>query len=171
MQQVYGLGWQTHPGCFSCVIVFFLFFCHFYLTKNLQGNLFQLVPWVTFCLSKSLQKMDPIFEHPVFDSAREKMKWQLEKSKESFENLLHNCFKCGSNNVFSIAKQVRSAVERICTLFREQGITIFTILTALSMNISTIFFAITGGVFWRSGRRRRRFYSKKWRGLENGQRG
>ena len=34
--------------------------------------------------------------------------------------------------------------ERIRTLFREQGITIFSILTALSMTISTIVLAITG---------------------------
>ena len=34
--------------------------------------------------------------------------------------------------------------ERICTLFREQGITIFSSLTALSMTISTIVLAITG---------------------------
>ena len=34
--------------------------------------------------------------------------------------------------------------ERIRTLFREQGITIFSILTALSMTISTILLAITG---------------------------
>ena len=35
--------------------------------------------------------MDPIFEHPVFDSPREKMKRfirQLEKSQEAFENSL-----------------------------------------------------------------------------------
>ena len=37
-----------------------------------------------------------------------------------------------------------SLAERIHTLFREQGITIFSILTALSMTISTIVFAITG---------------------------
>ena len=37
-----------------------------------------------------------------------------------------------------------SLAERICTLFREQGITIFSILTALSMTISTIVLAITG---------------------------
>ena len=37
-----------------------------------------------------------------------------------------------------------SLAERIRTLFREQGITIFSILTALSMTISTIAFAITG---------------------------
>ena len=58
--------------------------------------------------------MDSIFEYPVFNSAREKMKCfirQLEKSQETFENSLYICFKCGSNNVFSIAKQVRSADE------------------------------------------------------------
>ena len=38
-----------------------------------------------------------------------------------------------------------SFAERICTLFREQSITIFSILTALSMTISTIVLAITGG--------------------------
>ena len=51
--------------------------------------------------------MDTIFEHPVFDSAREKMKCfirQFEKSQETFEKPLYICFKCGSNNVFSIAK-------------------------------------------------------------------
>ena len=58
--------------------------------------------------------MDPIFKHLIFDSAREKMKRfirHLEKSKEALENSLYACFKCGSNNVFSIAKQVRSADE------------------------------------------------------------
>ena len=58
--------------------------------------------------------MDPIFEHPVFDSAREKMKCfirQLENSQEPLENSLYTCFKCGSNNIFSVAKQVRSADE------------------------------------------------------------
>ena len=37
-----------------------------------------------------------------------------------------------------------SLAERILTLFKEQGITIFSILTALSMTISTIVLAITG---------------------------
>ena len=60
--------------------------------------------------------MDPIFEHPVFDLATEKMKRQSEKSQEPPENSVYTCFKCGSNNVFSIAKQVRSA---------DEGITIF----------------------------------------------
>ena len=37
-----------------------------------------------------------------------------------------------------------SLAERIRILFREQGITIFSILTPLSMTISTIVLAITG---------------------------
>ena len=37
-----------------------------------------------------------------------------------------------------------SLAERIRTLLKEQGITIFSILTALSMTISTIILAITG---------------------------
>ena len=40
--------------------------------------------------------------------------------------------------------QNKSLAERIRTLFREQGITIFSILTALSMTISTIALVITG---------------------------
>ena len=58
--------------------------------------------------------MDSIFEHAAFDSAREKMKHfirHLEKSQLPLENWLYTCFKCGSTNVFSIAKQVRSADE------------------------------------------------------------
>ena len=47
----------------------------------------------------------------VFDSDREKMKQKLEKSQETLENSLYTRFECGSNKVFSIAKQVRSADE------------------------------------------------------------
>ena len=58
--------------------------------------------------------MHPIFEHLFFDSAREKMKRfvrHLEKSQEALENSLYTCFKCGSNSIFSAAKQVRFADE------------------------------------------------------------
>ena len=41
-------------------------------------------------------------------------------------------------------------VERIRTLFREQGITIFSIPTALSMTIARIVFGVTG-IFRGSG--------------------
>ena len=65
--------------------------------------------------------MDPIFEHPVFDSAREKVKRlirQLEKPHEAIQNSLYTYFKCGSNKIFSLAKQVRSADEGM-TAFNE----------------------------------------------------
>ena len=44
----------------------------------------------------------------------------------------------------------KSLAEKIRTLFREQGVTIFSILTALLMTISTIALAITG-VFGEGG--------------------
>ena len=50
-------------------------------------------------------------------------------------------------NLEKVLDQDTSLAERIPTLFREQGITIFSILTALSMTISTIALAITGA-FW-----------------------
>ena len=72
--------------------------------------------------------MDPIFEHRVFDSARERVKCvikQLEKPQKTFENMLYTCLKCGSNNGFSIANQVRSADEgisvfNVCRDFHNQ---------------------------------------------------
>ena len=56
-----------------------------------------------------------------------------------------------------------SLAERIRTLFREQGITIFSILTALSMTIATIVLAIEG-VFREAGGLppKRRGTLKKW---------
>ena len=48
------------------------------------------------CLNVKIN-MDPIFEHPVFDSAREGVKCvikQFEKPQEALENSLYTCFKC-----------------------------------------------------------------------------
>ena len=58
--------------------------------------------------------MDSIFEYPVFDSARERVKYvirQLEKPQKTCEDSLYTCFKCGGNNRFSIAKPARSTDE------------------------------------------------------------
>ena len=46
--------------------------------------------------------------------------------------------------ILKVLDQDASLAERIRVLFCEQGITIFSILTALSMTISTIILAITG---------------------------
>ena len=50
-----------------------------------------------------------------------------------------------------VLDQNTSLAERIRALFREQGITIFSILTALSMTILTIVLAITGVFGWSGG--------------------
>ena len=65
--------------------------------------------------------MDPLFEHPVFDSVRDKVKRvmeQLIKPREVLESSLYICFKCGSNQIFSVTKQVRS-VDGGTSVFNE----------------------------------------------------
>ena len=46
---------------------------------------------------------------------------QLEKPQKPLENSFYTCFKCGSNNIFSIAKQVRPADEGMA-VFNEYWI-------------------------------------------------
>ena len=60
---------------------------------------------------------------------RKYLRTQVARIKQTIAKVLH---------------QDTSLAERICTLFHEQGITIFSILTTLSMTISTIVLAITG---------------------------
>ena len=59
-----------------------------------------------------------------------------------------------------------SLAERIRTLFREQGITIFSILTTFSMTIATIVLAITG--VFRGGEEAGGSPSKDKEALKNG---
>ena len=65
----------------------------------------------------------------ILSQNRKDLQTQVAKIKQTIEKVLD---------------QNTSLAERICTLFCEQGITIFSILTALLMTISTIFLAITG---------------------------
>ena len=60
---------------------------------------------------------------------REDLQTQVARIKQTIEKVLD---------------QNTSLTERTHTLFREQGITIYSIMTALSMTISTIVLAITG---------------------------
>ena len=64
-----------------------------------------------------------------FSQNRKDLQTQVSRIRQTLEKVLDND---------------TSLAERIRTLFREQGITIFSILTALSMTISTIVLAITG---------------------------
>ena len=53
--------------------------------------------------------------------------------------------------IAKVFDQDTSLAERIRTLFHEKGITIFTILTVLSMTISTIVLAVTSVFGWGGG--------------------
>ena len=63
-------------------------------------------------------------------STREALRSQISRIRETLHRILH---------------EDKTLAERIRTLFREQGITIVSILTALGMIISTIVLAIPGG--------------------------
>ena len=63
-------------------------------------------------------------------TTREALRSQISRIRETLHRILH---------------EDKTLAERIKTLFREQGITIASILTALGMTISTIVLALTGG--------------------------
>ena len=63
-------------------------------------------------------------------STREALRSQFSRIRETLHRILH---------------EDKTLAERIKTLFREQGITIVSILTALGMIISTIILALPGG--------------------------
>ena len=63
-------------------------------------------------------------------ATREALRSQISRIRETLHRILH---------------EDKTLAERIKTLFREQGITIASILTALRMTISTIVLALTGG--------------------------
>ena len=63
-------------------------------------------------------------------ATREALRSQISRIRENLHRILH---------------EDKTLAERIKTLYREQGITIASILTALGMTISTIILALTGG--------------------------
>ena len=65
----------------------------------------------------------------ILSQNRKDLQTQIARIRQTLENVLG---------------QDVSLAERISTLFKEQGITLFSILTALPMTISTIVLAITG---------------------------
>ena len=75
----------------------------------------------------------------ILSQNRNDLQTQVARIKQSFENVLD---------------KNTSLAERIRTLFREKNITIFSMLTALSVAISTIVLVITGAFrkgFWING--------------------
>ena len=65
----------------------------------------------------------------ILTQNRKDLQTQVARIKQTIENILD---------------KNTSLAERTRTLFREQGITIFSILTLFSMTVSIIFLAITG---------------------------
>ena len=63
-------------------------------------------------------------------TTREALRSQISRMRETLHRILH---------------EDKTLAERIKTLFREQGVTIASILTAIGMTISTIVLALTGG--------------------------
>ena len=72
----------------------------------------------------------------ILSQNRKDLQTQVARIKQTLEKVLD---------------QNTSLAERIRTMFREQGITIFSVLTVFSMTIPTVVFAITG-VFGGGGR-------------------
>ena len=76
---------DTSGMFFSCYHFFLFFFCRFlFNTKSMRKSILVCPLGQPLFIQKVKRKMDPIFEHPVFESAREKMKGfirQLEKSQ------------------------------------------------------------------------------------------
>ena len=66
----------------------------------------------------------------VLSSNRNQLRSQISRIRETIQTILH---------------EDTTLIERLRTLFREQGITIFSVLTAVGMTISTIALALTGG--------------------------
>ena len=63
-------------------------------------------------------------------STRERLRTQINRMKETINRILH---------------EDTTLAERLRTLFKEQGITIVSLLTAVGMLVSTVVFAVTGG--------------------------
>lgn len=63
-------------------------------------------------------------------STREKLRTQINRMKETINRILH---------------EDTTLADRLRTLFKEQGITIFSLLTAVGMLVSTLVFALGGG--------------------------
>ena len=84
------------------------------------------------CIAECLRKLqdERAARLEATSATREALRSQISRIRETLHRILH---------------EDKTLAERIKTLFREQGITIVSILTALGMIISTIVLAIPGG--------------------------
>jgi len=76
------------------------------------------------------------------EAERDELLANIEKNKNALRSQINRI----RETVRRILHEDTTLAERIRTLFREQGITIMSILTAIGMIISTLVFALTGSV-------------------------
>ena len=126
--------------------------------QSIQGELLNNASKLTEIdkrIKRDTKKLEEVENDPsYFDEQRQLYRYRLDNlntEKQARLEILSQNRKDLQTQVASIKKTVEkvldkdtSLAERIRTLFREQGITIFSILTALSMTISTIILVITG---------------------------
>ena len=125
--------------------------------QSIQGELVNNTSKLTEIdkrIKRDTKKLEEVENDPTYsDEQRQLYKDRLDalntKKQAGLEILLQNRKDLQTQiaRIKQILEKVlnkdASLAERIFTLFREQGITIFSILTALSMTISTIVLAIT----------------------------
>ena len=126
--------------------------------QAIQGELVNITSKLTEInkrIKRDTKKLEEVENNPTFsDDQRQLYRDRLDDlntEKQARLEILSQNRKDLQTQVARIKQTLEKALdknaslaERIHTLFREQGLTIFSILTALSMTISTIVFAITG---------------------------
>ena len=114
------------------------------------------------CIKRDTKKLEEVQKDPTYtDEQRQLYRDRLDDLNTEKQTRLEMLSQNGKDLQTQVAKikqttekvldKNKSFVERIRTLFREQDIIIFSIMTALSMTISAIVLAITG-VFGGVGR-------------------
>ena len=121
--------------------------------QSIQGELLNNASKLTEidkCIKRDTKKLEEVENDPTYtDNERQIRHLNSEKQARleilsQSRNDLQTQFARIKQTIAKVLDQDTSLAERIRTLFSEQGITIFLILTALSMTISRIFFAATG---------------------------
>ena len=124
------------------------------IQRELLNNTTKLTE-IDKCIQRDTKKLEEVENDPTCtDKQRQLYKDRLDDLNTEKEARLEILSLNGKDLQTQVARirqplekvldQYTSLAERICTLFKEQGITIFSILTALSVTISAIVLAITG---------------------------
>ena len=107
-------------------------------------------------IERDTKKLKEVEDDPIYSDEQRQLYWDrsddLNTEKQARLEILSQNRKDLQTQVARIKQTIEkvldndaSLAERIRIPFKEQGITIFSILTAFSMTIATIVLAITGG--------------------------